>query len=359
MKKAILLLLPALLLTGCQPKTYTITGTVADTELNGKYIYLLPYNSPNLPNIDSALIENNRFVFTGSIEEPTFLTMWFGFGGPPVRTHFILENGRLRANVTEKIEILGSPLNDRYTSFELILEERVQRMQEQRMKLAAATSAADSATIRDHYSPIFEQEYDEVLLPFILNNADNPAGALAFLTLGGSSMPYEGQEAIFQAATDNFLRAPGIERVKERFEVLAQSQIGMPFLDFEMEDVSGTKYKLSDYAGQGKVVLVDFWASWCGPCIAAFPALKETYAKYAAQGFEIVGVSLDDVRAKTEWMKEMEKNELNWPNFWNSPAAKLYGISRIPSSILLDQEGRIAAKDLSSYMLDEKLEELL
>src|SRR5690606_31430035 len=118
--------------------------------------------------------------------------------------------------------------------------------------------------------------------------------------------------------------------------------------------------KLSDH--KGKYLLVDFWASWCGPCRRENPNLVKAWQKYKDKGFDVFGVSLD--RKKENWVKAIKDDQLTWTQvsdlkFWNSEAAKLYGVRAIPSNVLLSPDGTIIAKNLTGEALHSKLEQLL
>ena len=129
--------------------------------------------------------------------------------------------------------------------------------------------------------------------------------------------------------------------------------------DFTQASPEGEEIKLSDF--RGKVLLVDFWASWCGPCRRENPHVVSLYKKYKDQGFEILGVSLDNNRDR--WLKAIAKDQLEWHHVsdlkgWKNAVAKMYNVSSIPHTILLDAEGKIIARNLRGNRLERKLEEL-
>jgi peroxiredoxin len=136
-------------------------------------------------------------------------------------------------------------------------------------------------------------------------------------------------------------------------------EIGEMAPEISLPQVDGSILKLSDL--RGKIVLIDFWASWCGPCRAEFPNVKNLYARFQSKGFEIYGVSLDKDRAS--WVSSISSLGLTWKHvsdlkFWACAPAKTYKVSGIPFTVLIDKEGKIIAKNLRGDDLEKKLEEL-
>lgn len=136
---------------------------------------------------------------------------------------------------------------------------------------------------------------------------------------------------------------------------------GQPFIDLRMPDPGNVFRSLSEYVGKGNYVLIDFWASWCGPCMREMPAIKALYEKYKAKGFDIVGVSLD--QDKAAWKGAIKRLDLPWHHIsdlkgWKSAATAAYGINSIPATLLVDPEGKIVAFGLRAEGLAEKLQEI-
>ncbi len=138
--------------------------------------------------------------------------------------------------------------------------------------------------------------------------------------------------------------------------------VGKQVIDLQMRDLEGQTHRLSEYVGKGKWVLIDFWASWCGPCRAEMPELVKVYKKFHANGFEVVGISLDD--DAEDWQKAIKKMKLTWHHLsdlagWDSKAVKTYKVFGIPSNLLVNPKGKIVASNIELEELTEKLAEVL
>jgi len=175
-------------------------------------------------------------------------------------------------------------------------------------------------------------------------------------------MEYPEIEPLLAKIPANFQNNESILQLKELVSTAKKSAVGQKFVDFSMLTPDGKPIKLSDYAGKGKIVLVDFWASWCGPCRQEMPNLVKAYAKYKNKGFEIVGVSLD--RDGQSWKDGIAQLNITWPQmsdlkFWDCEGSKLYAIRSIPHVVLIDKDGTIVARGLHGEELQAKLAELI
>ena len=200
------------------------------------------------------------------------------------------------------------------------------------------------------------------IVTFIQNNLGTIT--TAFLIVSTGLLQTYDKSQLEQAANkfdSNTSQSQWVMIIKERFALLTRTDVGQPFPDITLKTPDDKPISISDHAGKGKYVLLDFWAAWCGPCRHANPHLVELYKRYKDKGFEIVGISLD--QSKEAWVKAIKDDKLTWPQMsdlghWQSAAAKLYSVSGIPHMILLDKDGKILAKGLHINSLAAKLAEL-
>jgi peroxiredoxin len=177
------------------------------------------------------------------------------------------------------------------------------------------------------------------------------------------SNAYQYDETDIEPVLNNFdsaiLGSIYVKKLSEQVEILKRVAVGQPAIDFTMNDMQGNPVTLSSL--YGKYLLVDFWASWCGPCRRENPNVVAAYNKFNDQGFEILGVSFD--KNKDKWLQAVEDDRLTWKQVgdlkgWGNEAGKLYAIKSIPSNILLDPKGIIIAKNLQGEDLLAQLNKL-
>ena len=348
-------ILAALILAACTstPKSYIVEGVVPDESYNGKMVYMQPYGTPGY--IDSAFVTNGKFTFTGSADTGMICTLSLD----QLLAVIILENGKISVDMAVLESVKGTPLNNElskylteYLAYEKDLDEKYAEMANMEKELRSK-----------HWIEYYEQykaKVEPLLLRYFNANKNNVLGALTLLN-GSSIFDPDKLDSLYAQAGDlvrNF--KPLLETIEANAKA-RQTAEGMPFADFTIENgnADGSKASLSDYVGKGKYVLVDFWASWCGPCMAEIPVLVDVYNKYKGNKFELLGVAVWEKREDT--LKALEAHNTPWPQIIdaNNIPTDLYGIRGIPHIILFGPDGTIIARDLRGDGLKAKVAEVM
>lgn len=371
MKKLLFLSAIAILLAASQNKPeFTISGQVADTALEGQQVKLNQFSDGHMVIVDSSVVTDAKFHFKGNSETPTihFLTIGEQNKRDAIRTLIVIEPGNINVSYESGfLNISGTNLNNAYNEFNTTEGE----IKAKAMELSNQYSAAkENGTLTEELDQQIKAEYNKVVedsknlnFDFVKSNIDNILGEYHFfLGIATNMLEPNRQRELLSIASEEFKQDEDVARIIKQLEASEAVEIGKKFIDFTMEDPEGNSISLSDYAGKGKYVFVDFWAPWCGPCIAEMPNVVEAYKKYKDKGFEVIGVSIDSDKGK--WLKAIEDLEMTWHNMsdlkgYESPVVKLYAILGIPYTVLLDKEGVIIAKNLRGNKLHDKLAELL
>ena len=343
---------------------YVVTGSV-EGAADGDTIYLATVQGRQLANLDTTVISNGKFKFEG--KQDTAVLRYVCYtpeGDQPQRTDFFLENGRINIQLAkdEKNNTIGGTANnDTYMALKQQNREASARMMEIR-EAVNDPSLTDEARQKliDEYESIDEQLVNNMKAA-ATQNITNAVG-IQMLKRTYYDMSIEEIEALIPQIPAEFAKDEQIVYIKEMTEKKKKTAEGQKFIDFTMKTPEGQEVKLSDYVGKGKVVLVDFWASWCGPCCREMPNLVEVYAQYKDKGFEIVGVSLD--RDAESWKKAIQELNITWPQmsdlkFWKCEGAQLYAVNSIPHTVLIAADGTILARGLHGAEVAEKVAEAL
>ncbi len=295
---------------------------------------------------DTASVKDGKFVFEGKTERPATATVLNERGQV---TTFFLENGRIvlkgDAEKPMEIEITGTLSNERYSEVRRKLTACVDRYM-------AASSGEEKEAAMASFDSLFWASVDA--------NTDNMLGATLLYQAAQGNEPARVVEAIGRFSSE--MRTHPMMKEAERIAGTAlRTAVGQPYTDITLPDADGKNVSLSSLVGEGKYVLLDFWASWCGPCREEFPYLAEAYGKYRAKGFDIYGVSLDQDREA--WSEAVERYGLVWTNVVAdenpNDAAQVYGVTSIPANFLIAPDGKIVARDLRGEALAKKLAEWL
>ncbi len=206
------------------------------------------------------------------------------------------------------------------------------------------------------------EDEDAILKKFAESHTKSLPGLEALKSMAGSVPDYAAIKPQFDKLAAVVKSSPDGKAYGELLEKVKAVSIGATAPEFTQNDPEGNPIALSSF--RGKYVLIDFWASWCGPCRAENPHVVKAYNEYKDKNFTILGVSLDQPNAKDKWLKAIADDGLTWPQvsdlkFWKNEAAALYAVRAIPQNFLLDPEGKIIAKNLRGDALAAKLAEVI
>lgn len=324
MKKILYLLVLAAALVSCGKTAYTIDGIF--TTDDGTEVYLIDLDRGD--TLAVTTVQNGRFSFSGDVKEPCFVYV----GREKTRVSLILEPGNVTADIDERTTG-GTPLTDAYNAFH---KRFYAYKREQRAEKAALTDSVVKA------------------------NPDNLLGAVALEDLAHADT--SAFLALYrQTVTDRVRDFYLVRKAYDAIELQNQTAPGRMFTDYTVVggNPDGTDVKLSDYVGQGKYILLDHWASWCGPCKAEMPYIKKTWEAFAGDRFDVVSVAVSDKRDDT--VAALARLDLPWHQILDAqkiPSA-LYGVNAIPHLILFAPDGTILKRGLRGDQIYETVSEIL
>lgn len=380
MKKIVSILLIGLVLNACkneekkQNESYVINGT-AEGIYNGIRVYLKEADERGTPiPKDTAIVMDGKFTFDGKVDQPKLwlLSVANVNGVVPV----MVENEDISITINkanfQDTKVTGTKANEALSEYNQGYRELMDKRIELNDEFAAARNTADSlnkAKITQQFTD-YNEELKAYPLQFVKSHNDTYM-SLSLLENLIKQKPDDVTEieAAFNNLTDDIKNSVYGKMVQTKLNDLKKYNEGLTMLNigkiapnFTAPDPDGKQVSLNDI--KGKATIIDFWASWCGPCRKENPNVVNVYNKYHDKGLEIISVSLDRPGQKDRWLKAIEDDKLTWHHvsnlsYFNDPVARQYNIQSIPATFILDADGKIVAKTLRGQALEDKIAEML
>lgn len=357
MKRILFFVVSLVLLVSCgSSDSYRIKGAVNGIE-DGTLMTLSVLDFDGLATLDSAKVSGGKFTIKGTTDTARTAVITFEVDDNIRGCQFFLEIGDINVEIDAESgsqTVTGTPNNDALQKFydEVSVFNDEATELEDKIRMTQATNG-DCSDLFDQMGQI-QDRFKVLLRQSIMDNADKVYGYQQLMENYSMFEPDEVMEMLTQLAP-SFGHDITFNQLTAMINNQLSTSLGRPYMDFEAS-ILDKKYgfdgkaRLSDYVGKNKVVLLDFWASWCTPCLNELPNLKAAYKEFKSKGFEIVSVSVDD--ETDDWIKAVKDNGMNWIQLWNgtedmdNSAAVKYSITAIPSTFLIDSEGTIIGRNL-------------
>ncbi len=376
MKRTLLSAMLVLPLSIFAQNQFTVKGKIGSLSAPAKAYLTYRVGTNNVT--DSTTLKNGEFVFKGTIESPITASLRVKHDDVPVNPQkrvpadllsFYLEGVNMNivsVDSIKKATITGSKINDDNTKFKALLKEVDQKEASFMKEYNTYTNEQkkDEAFMKPFMEKYTANNKDKTALikKFAEENRDSYIGLSAYRSVMGYDIDPKVVEPEFMKYSAAVRGTKLGKDIQGSIDGAKRSQLGVIAADFTQFDPDGKSVSLSNF--KGKYVLVDFWASWCGPCRAENPNVLAAYNKYKNKNFEILGVSIDEPNKKNEWLKAVKDDGLTWVQVSDTKeggntAAKLYGVNAIPFNFIVDPQGKIVARNLRGAELEKKLAELL
>jgi thiol-disulfide isomerase/thioredoxin len=345
---------------------FKINGTIKN--YSGKMIYAHHvWNDKEIS--DSAKVTDGKFSFNLKSPEPNayFISTSPLPNSPPNVMTFSDPNAEINISINADSipfsKVSGGPTQKDHNDYRALLNEFVLKQQRLQATYTDAMQKGDQAAMESVKTEFMglNNGFIEGMSGFVKDHPRSAvSGYIIYNDMNNPAIPFEKQVETLGFMDKSMQNSKFVKLATRRIEAVKGTMIGFVATDFSQNDPDGKPVKLSSY--KGKYVLVDFWASWCGPCRMENPNVVSAYNKYKDKNFTILGVSFDN--NKDKWMDAVRKDNLTWQHVsdlkgWGNEVGKLYSISSIPQNILLDKDGKIVGKNLRGPALEEKLAELI
>ncbi|MCF3108237.1 AhpC/TSA family protein [Niabella sp. CC-SYL272] len=337
-------------------------------------IYLVHYETRKMIT-DSTEPVNGSFQFTVPVQEPSLSYLRARFARRDEEKGkyryellpLFLQPGVTTVTVRDSLKLAtvsGSAAHKAYEGYMAAQKpdnDALQRLRRSYVAYREEKNETGMKLVESQMDSVDNHRKEKVVAPYLATHLQSPIALHVLRDYAGYDMDPNKIEPLFKKLPASSKAAPSGLLMKEKIEKAKATSVGNFALNFTQHDTLGHPVSLSSF--KGKYVLLDFWASWCGPCRAENPNVVKAFQQYRDKNFTVLGVSLDRADGKEKWLEAIHKDGLTWTHvsdlkFWDNAVAKQYGIEAIPQNLLIDPTGKIIAKNISGEELQAKLKEL-
>jgi peroxiredoxin len=383
-RRLVVMIVLAAAIASCGKKStgkggFSVSGTITNSPVKMVYLEEIPMTTMQPLLVDSSAVDaKGKYSLKAAATEASVYNIRLAESAYPL-AGLINDADKITVDATfnkennqfaEKYEIKGSPASQQMKDFMAEVNNKLQFIfTNDKMLDSLEKGGAKDSLLTSVKNQSLQAAFDiKALLDTTVKSSKNPALTMIVLgyyqSMSGNPsfrlepLTKDDVREIVNNTAEKFPNHKGIAAIKQSLE----GWIGKLAPEISLPDPDGKEIRLSSY--KGKYVLVDFWASWCGPCRAENPNVVEAYNKFKDKNFDILGVSLDRPGEKDKWLKAVKDDKLTWSHisdlqYWNSAVVPLYKIEGIPYNVLVDPSGKIIAENLRGESLHKKLEEIL
>jgi len=362
---SILCSLLAIVLASCQSNSYKLSGTVEG--LSDGDTLLLTDDMINGEPSDTIILKGNAFTFKGTIgeDQEAALCMIYSAKNNEINAAFIREPGEITVKLSATpgaSRVSGTPCNDEWQRLNdsvMVIGKEINRIAEH---IYGNTIPQEEQERGMEQIEKLNKRFADIVIEATEKNIDNEFGYFLLTYYPEELIDNKNRMRLIEQLPDERRQRPAIKEIEENLRRAAKTAEGTIIPNFSQQTPEGEELAIMTEVAKHKITIIDFWASWCGPCRQEMPIMLKLYENNKDRGLGIVGISLD--QDKDAWIAAIKKLQLPWPQmsdlkYWDNEVAKTFNITSIPHTIVVDQKGKILARGLRGVVLEEFVESRL